>query len=187
MDELELHDRALSDYAAALDFNPENVDAYFNRARTRYYLGRLAEAIADYTEVIALRPEDAEAFNNRGLAYDALEDYASALADYDLAVALWPAFPAALNNRGAAKEAMDDVAAALADYRAALNSDQDFAVAWYNAARLYARLGEIGPCLQHLERAVALAPAFAADAAEDDHLAWVLELQELKRQRGAAN
>jgi tetratricopeptide (TPR) repeat protein len=100
---------------------------------------------------------------------------------------LWPDFPAALNNRGAAHEALGNEEDALEDYLAALDIDPRFAVAWYNTARLYARLDEINLCLEYLDQAVQLAPHFAEEAAEDDNLGWVLELNELKQNRPSRN
>ena len=73
MDVLGLHAQAVSASTRANDMNWEDSFAFFNRARTNYYLGNLHEALADYSQVIELTPDDAEAFNNRGLAYDALK------------------------------------------------------------------------------------------------------------------
>ena len=100
--------------------------------------------------------------------------------DYSTAIALVPQFPAALNNRGASNEAMGKQDDALTDYLAALTADAKFAVAWYNAARQYARMGEIELCLQHLEEAVRLETSFAEEAPDDENLGWVLKLMDIK-------
>ena len=51
--------------APRLECNPDHTDAFFNRARTNYHLGRLEDSVYDYSQVVKLAPGDAEAFNNR--------------------------------------------------------------------------------------------------------------------------
>ena len=182
-DELGLHAEAVGDYNEALRCNPDNADALFNRARTNYHLGNIEETIADYSEVIRLTPGDAEALNNRGLAFDALEEYSTALEDYSQAMALRPDFSEALSNRGAALEALGKLQEALEDYLAALAVEPTFAAAHFNAARLYTKQRDLDRCLPHLDEAIRLSPEMREDAAQDEHLGWVLRLRELK-QRG---
>jgi tetratricopeptide (TPR) repeat protein len=94
-----------------------------------------------------------------------------------------------MSNRGAAFEAMGDRETALTEYLAAVAAAPDFAAARYNAARLYAQLGDVDRCLPHLEKAMELVPDLRTDASDDDDLGWVLKLQRLKqeRRRGPAN
>ena len=162
---------------------PTNADAIFNRARTHYHLGNLEATISDYSRVVELTPDDGEAFNNRGLALDALGDY-QALAPLRTTSERWryaPNFAEARSNRGAALEASGQVDAALKEYLAALDTTPEFAAAHYNAARLYARTGDIDRSGQHLENAISLAPQFWDEASTDDELSWVLQTSPAKR------
>ena len=179
-DEMGRHHRAIADYAEALILDPDNVNAWFNRARTHYYLGCMEESIADYSEVLRLRSDDAEALNNRGLAFDAVGDYHRALVDYEAAALIQPNFAEVFNNKGAALEALEDHQAAMDAYLAAAKAAPDFAVAYFNAARLCSKLGDLDQCLTHLETAEKLESGWMKEAAEDDQLSWVLDMQQLK-------
>ena len=179
-DEMGCHYRAIADYAEALRLDPDNVNAWFNRARTHYYLGSTEESIADYSEVLRLRSDDAEALNNRGLAFDAVGDYHRALVDYEAAALIQPNFAEVLNNMGAALEALEDHQSAMDAYLAAAKAAPDFAVAYFNAARLCSKLGDLDQCLRYLETAEKLESGWMKEAAEDDQLSWVLDMQQLK-------
>jgi tetratricopeptide (TPR) repeat protein len=81
-----LHDKAISDYSKAIQLNPNNGDAYFNRGLIYSALRKYDKAIADFTEVISQLRRQArdnfEAYYNRGLAYAALRKYDKAISDY---------------------------------------------------------------------------------------------------------
>jgi tetratricopeptide (TPR) repeat protein len=131
--------------------------------------------------VLRLRPDDVEALNNRGLAFDARGEYRRALVDYQAASFFQPDFVEVFNNRGAALEALEDDRGAMDAYLAAIRADPNFAVAYFNAARLFARLGCLDQCLTHLETAEKLEAGWMAEAAEDEQLSWVLELRQLRQ------
>ena len=174
---------AVDDYDEALRHNPDNADARFNKARVCYRLGRYDDAVTNYTAAIELRPDDVEAINNRGLAYDAQGKFAEAIADYDAALDLRPDFAEVLSNRGAARESLGDTEAALADYLRAQTAVPEFAAAYYNAARLYADLGNIPQCAEQLSEAVRLQPALYTEAESDEMLGWVLDLSRMRDER----
>jgi tetratricopeptide (TPR) repeat protein len=96
---------------------------------------------------------------------------------------LKPGFAETLNNRGAAYEALDDRERALQDYLDALARRPRFAAPCYNAARLYAKMGDVDRCIQYLGQAIDLEPSMGDDAAQDDELGWVLQLRRLRDDR----
>jgi tetratricopeptide (TPR) repeat protein len=100
--------------------------------------------------------------------------------DYQAASFFQPDFVEVFNNRGAALEALEDDQGAMEAYLAAVKADPNFAVAYFNAARLYSKLGCLDLCLTHLEAAENLEAGWMAEAAEDEQLSWVLELRQLK-------
>ena len=161
--------------AKAIEINPANLNAHYNRARTCYYLGRFQEAAEGYSRALKLDPEDAEAFNNRALALDALGELDKAIPDYGAAILVRPGFAEAFNNRGAAQEVLGDYEQALSDYRAAISCEADFIDARYNAARLCWQLGFEDESAIHLAWALELNPDLHNEAAQDDNLKPVLD------------
>jgi tetratricopeptide (TPR) repeat protein len=63
------YQRAVADYSAAIDSEPRNSFAYYNRGITRDRLGDFAGAIEDFSAAIALDPSNADFYHNRGFSY----------------------------------------------------------------------------------------------------------------------
>ena len=57
--------RAIFDKAIELD--PKDANAYYNRGLAKSELKQYKEAIADYDKAIELNPKDAAAYYNRGV------------------------------------------------------------------------------------------------------------------------
>src|SRR5262249_57053358 len=62
-------DRAVSDFAAAIDTDPSYEHGYFARGTARLNAGEIEGAIADFSEAIRLAPGYALAHHNRALAW----------------------------------------------------------------------------------------------------------------------
>src|SRR5437870_10728144 len=60
-------DGALADFNRAIELDPKNAAAYYNRASAKMLKQDAAGAIADYTRVIELDPKNVGAYNNRGI------------------------------------------------------------------------------------------------------------------------
>ncbi len=80
--------RAIADYDAALQIDPDDADAYNNRGNVYSNLGEHRRAIEDYDQAVRRQPGSIFAFNNRGNAYGDLGDYRRAIEDYDQALRL---------------------------------------------------------------------------------------------------
>jgi tetratricopeptide (TPR) repeat protein len=109
---------ALADYNSAIQINPKNANAYYNRGLLKVtkfqdYPG----ALADYNSAIQIRPTYDSAYNNRGnLKADSLQDYPGALADYNRAIQLKSKNADAYYNRGVLKYTyLKDLAGGIAD------------------------------------------------------------------------
>ena len=71
-DDLGDHNGAIKDYDKAIELNPNDIDAYYNRGIARSDLGDHNSAIEDYDKVIELKPYYANAYNNRGVLQEAI-------------------------------------------------------------------------------------------------------------------
>jgi len=64
--------QSINDFNKAIELNPKDEVAYYNRGNTYRTLGNYQQAINDYNKAIELNPKDADAYCNRGVAYYAL-------------------------------------------------------------------------------------------------------------------
>ncbi len=62
------YERAVEDYTQALQVDPQNSYAYYNRGITRDRSGDYEGAITDFTHAITLDPANADFFHNRGFS-----------------------------------------------------------------------------------------------------------------------
>jgi Flp pilus assembly protein TadD len=56
--------KAISDYTKALEINPRDAEAYYNRGIAYGEKGQYDEAISDYNKALEINPISAEAYNN---------------------------------------------------------------------------------------------------------------------------
>ncbi|NJR65726.1 MAG: tetratricopeptide repeat protein [Leptolyngbyaceae cyanobacterium CRU_2_3] len=82
-------EQAIADLNRAIQIDPNNADAYYNRGKARTEQRDAAGAIADYTESIRLDPTLAGAYGNRGLLYAETGKPADAIADLQQAAQLF--------------------------------------------------------------------------------------------------
>jgi len=93
------HLKAIRSYNRAIELNPENALAYYNRANGFSIKGRLGKALDDYTKAIELNPEDSVVYNNRGTFFYNEGELEKALEDYTKAIKLNPEYASAYFNR----------------------------------------------------------------------------------------
>jgi tetratricopeptide (TPR) repeat protein len=78
-------------YICAVRIDPNDAEAYNNRAWAYYYKDDYNRAIEDFTKSILLDPNNARTFVFRGIAYFEDDcDYDSAIADYNQSIRLNP-------------------------------------------------------------------------------------------------
>jgi tetratricopeptide (TPR) repeat protein len=67
-EQLGQYDKAIVDYTRALEVNPANSFAYYNRGITKDRMGDFEGAVADFSSAIALDPKNADFYHNRGFS-----------------------------------------------------------------------------------------------------------------------
>ena len=105
---------------AALQQNPQDVDAYLQRGILHARLQQNLPAIVDYTQVIRLDPNHALAYNNRAAAKLNMRDYRGAVLDYNEVLRILPEQAITYNNRAYARHQAGDCKGAIADLRIAM-------------------------------------------------------------------
>ena len=121
------HQKAIDNYTKAIELNPKDAAAYYNRGRAYYNLGQYQKAIDDYTKAIELDPNCMEAYYSRGCAYDSLEEYRKAIEDYNKVIELDPQSSEGYFKRGYAYYYLGEHSQALEDFYKAAELDPDYA------------------------------------------------------------
>ena len=124
------------------DILPEDADAYFNRAVTRYDLRDAEGAIADYAQVLRLTPDDAVALNNRGLIWAEKKQYQRALDDFDHALSQASHLFTARCNRGWLQMQRGHLDEAIADFSQAIQSQVNSAIPYFYRGHARQTLGD---------------------------------------------
>lgn len=115
---------AMTAYSAALEADPRNVKAAYERGRLLALIGEPGKAVADFTTAILGDPSFGRAYVGRAEAKLVLKDGKSAIADFDQAIAVAPgdfevhvaraAFRLKIGNLGGARADLE-AARAVAD------------------------------------------------------------------------
>ena len=113
-------DRAIADYAKAIEIDPKSAAAYNSRCRFRIKANLdLPLALSDCDDALRLAPNNATFMDSRGFVYLKLNRLDEAIADYDAALKVNPKLAGALYGRGLAKQKKGDQAAGDTDIAAA--------------------------------------------------------------------
>jgi tetratricopeptide (TPR) repeat protein len=118
---------AIADFTRAIELDPKDDAAYYNRAQAKRLKKDAAGAIADYTRAIELGSTNPAAYNNRGNARAENNDRDGAIADYTRAIELKPDYARAYYNRAAVKKEKGDAPGAAGDFKTAAKLDPELA------------------------------------------------------------
>ena len=114
------HDRAITDFDAALGLNPKFSDAYYNRGNAWGNKGDSDRAIADFDTAIRLNPRDKLALGSRAYEWMVKGEYARAIADHDAVIQIDAKSAMSYNGRGRARLYTGDYARAIPDLQEAM-------------------------------------------------------------------
>jgi len=117
-------DKDLKKLDLSIKENPNNGDAFYNRACLYISKGDLNRALKDYSEAIRINAESVDAYCNRGNAYYALGKYDLASQDYMKAPNIDPRDGDVYFNRGLAYLALEKKDEALSDFKKAFQLGQ---------------------------------------------------------------
>ena len=59
----------MANYDKAIELNPNDAGAYYNRGVAYYKQGKYQQALADYDKALELNPQGATIYNDRGVIY----------------------------------------------------------------------------------------------------------------------
>jgi len=157
-------DRALADFDAAINLDPDNGEAYASRGLVKSRKGYPDAALLDYDAALKLKipPETAyRVYVNRGIAFGSKGMFNQAVEDFNAAIALKPESGEAYVNRGRARDQIGQGEGALQDYDAAQRLDctpDSLYQVYLNRGALFGRQGAAERALADFNAAVALKP-----------------------------
>jgi tetratricopeptide (TPR) repeat protein/uncharacterized protein YgiM (DUF1202 family) len=133
---------AIDEYTCALELNPENTDALFNRAYAYAEIYEYTEAEADLNALFELEPNNFAAYNNLANIYYSRGDYETALEYYDSSIELFSGDPIPFYNRASLHFEMGDYEAALEDADRGFEVDPRYIDGFLVQARIYQGLDD---------------------------------------------
>ncbi len=150
----------------AVQRNPQDFDAWYNLARTKYSENRFDESIQAFQKCLALDPKNVKAENNLGLAYEGLGSKDDAIAAYKAAIDWQAQAPQKDHepyiNLGSLLLDQDRPKEALTYLQQATAMAPEDAKGHERLGKAYAHLNELPQAQSELEKAVALAPYVAS-------------------------
>jgi len=155
----------------AVALQPQEPEAYSDRALVRMALGRGEAAMQDYDKAIELNPTP-EAYYNRAEAAARLGRLQQAVDDYSQAIRLRPDYAQAYGNRALAfaqlaaaqtGRAQEELRRrAFDDFDKAIQLQPDYALAFFNRGNAWLDLGRSDEAIGDYTRAIAINPGYAA-------------------------
>jgi Flp pilus assembly protein TadD len=131
-------DKAIADFTAAIQFDPKNAFAIFDRAIAYRAKGEFEKSIGDLNKYIQLNPTNDLAFKNRASVYAAIGEVDKAITDWSEGLRLNPNDATALALRGFCYDKKGRFDEAEQDYHRAIQIDPINPSAWNNLGWLRA-------------------------------------------------
>ncbi|MEM9212906.1 MAG: tetratricopeptide repeat protein [Cyanobacteria bacterium P01_F01_bin.150] len=161
------HEVAINYLNQAIEIDPDNKLAWFNRGYISAKLQRHEDALISFEKAIINDEENDKAWKswfNRGNSLRHLMQYEEALDSYNKAILTNSECCDIWNNQGLTLVALKDYELAIESYEKAISIEPRNPLPYYNKACCYALKGEVDLALQSLEKAVALGAQKIKDA-----------------------
>ncbi|MEH2204681.1 MAG: tetratricopeptide repeat protein [Nostoc sp.] len=155
---------AIASYDEALEIQPDDREAWYNRGIALGNLGCYEPAISSYDEAVKIKPNYDYAWYNRGIMLVNLGRYEEAIASYEEALKFKHDYHEAWNNKGNLLLNLGHYQAAIASYDEALKFKPDYYLIWNNRGIALVKLGRYKAAIASYEEALKLK--------SDYHLAW---------------
>ena len=155
-------EKGIGTYSLKINSNPEDEDAYINRAFLYFLSNNVEAAIADYDALINLNPNNEDFYLNRGYLKHISHKREEALKDYNMALKINPNYAYAYNNRGVALAELGRNQESLTAYDAAIKINPNYADAYYNRGNLKTNTNKNEEALEDFDIAIKLNPTDSA-------------------------
>ena len=129
---------AIKNFNKAIEFDPTNEVAYYNRGNANKTLKNYNLAVDDFNRAIQINPLYAKAYYNKGYAYKQQKKYNESIRDFNKAIELDPNNCKAYVNRALIKEKLNYTdEEILNDYNKAIEFDSKYVFAYSCRGKYY--------------------------------------------------
>ena len=152
--ENEDYEGAEKDFTLEIEKNPENIDAYRERASVRFKLNEYKKAIEDYKIVLKYVPNDTTVLSDMGTANYNLGNYYEAISSLSKAIRLDSTFYKDFQLRGNSKYNLEDLDGAREDLNMAYKLLEELDVFEEKKGDIYYVLGAVELKLKNYKKAI---------------------------------
>ena len=158
----EKYDKAIYYFGKVIKQNPQNGNAYFERAQAYGYLGQWEKVIEDSNKAIGLcRTNNPAYLEPRAAAHYALGHYTDAISDLSRMIVADPKYPGVHRLRGTSYLKLGEYQKAIDDFSKAISLDSKDAEAYNNRGWSYEQLGAHQNAMDDFGKATSLEPDLA--------------------------
>ena len=161
LNNLERHEEALESVQKAIDLDPKSVDDWRLRGDILRERKRYEEALNACNRALEIDPENVNVLNSYALTLSLFQEFEKAIAAIDKAIYLKPEEVLLKANRGIVLARAGRYIEALAACEQAIKQDPNHESVYYAKACYYALQGELESAIDHLQKAIAIAPRFS--------------------------
>ncbi|MHC5597676.1 MAG: tetratricopeptide repeat protein [Nostoc sp.] len=121
-----LEDRAIEHYTLAIQHNPYDIEAFYNRASYHFNLGNYWQVVEDCSRIIYLDPQESGGYFNRAIAHYHLGNYQQAIEDLNCAIQLNPNDANYFFIRGVAYRLLENYQHAIKDFNSTIQINPNY-------------------------------------------------------------
>jgi tetratricopeptide (TPR) repeat protein len=154
------YESELTAASKAIQANPNNHQAWYNKGKVLFNLERHQEALAAYDKAIQINPNYIQAWSERSLVLRRLGRFDEALTSAEKALQINPNFADGWKNRCGALITLQRNQEALSACDKAVELKPDFSQAWYNRGLVLMNLKQYEDSLTSFDKAVQLKPDY---------------------------
>lgn len=152
------YDRAISDFAQAIQITPLYLAAHINRGVAYYENGDLQSSLSNFSKAISLYPDEESGYGNRAHIYLKLGQYQNALKDINRCIELFPDNPDFLIFRGQVYYEVGEFQKAINDYGQVIKTGNSSVGAYNGRGLALASSGQHDKAVADFNFVVNLAP-----------------------------
>jgi tetratricopeptide (TPR) repeat protein len=155
-------DKMLAETTAAIEANPEDVEAYVKRGTVYLVRREYLHAIGDYELAVQLRPDDAALHDYLGKAYMDFGQFSLARAQFRTAIDLGRSLANTYNRLAIALENLSEEGPAIQYYQKAIDTQPGYGLVYANQGRrIYQYRGDSSTAWDLYNRAIEIDPYLA--------------------------
>ncbi len=145
-------------FTTAVELNPDDAAAYFNRGAANWLLENFGKAVADFRKALELKPGYERAEKSLAQAEEYFSNVRKRIDYYDRAIAVNPAEVGLYYERGLANWEMGNYGEAVRDFTMVIRLSPNVEDGFINRGGVYLAVGEYEAALADFESAIRINP-----------------------------